>query len=64
MQIYVHRSNKNCVRIFRIILSDLYRSAAAYTPNTPPQHTRNNQEVPINVVLRQAIVKMTIIDYN
>ena len=64
MQISLHKSNKIVVRIFRNIPSQVptYLVVRYLIPPSPtPQHILNNQEVPINVLLQQAMVKMTIV---
>ena len=64
MQISLHRSNTIFVRIFRNIPSQALTYLVVWYLTPPPhtpKHVPNNQEVPINVLLRQAMVKMTIV---
>ena len=57
------RRNQIFVKSFRNIPSQVstYLVVRHLIPPPPPQHILNNQEVPINVLLRQAMVKMTIV---
>ena len=53
---------KFLLKVSEYILSGFHLSRSATShPPPPPQHILNNQEVPINVFLRQAMVKMTIV---
>ena len=66
MQVLLHKSNKIAVRIFRNIPSLLSRSAASHPPLLTPQHNTyqsfgSNRYPGINVLLRQAMVRMTIV---
>ena len=64
MHISLHKSNKIVVRIFKNIPSQAPTNLEVrhlIPPPPIPQHILNNQEVPINVLLRPVMVKMTIV---
>ena len=58
---FPYLQKKKSSRNLKIITSHLHVPNRAQPHPLSSQHTPNNQETPINLVLRQAIVKITIV---